>query len=167
MSVVWPIGLALSAMEMRHLDGVLSIERAVYPFPWSRGNFADSLTGGHYAWVLSEAGQVLAYTVATVVLDEAQLLNITVSPLWQCRGLGAALLRHVMHEVKNKGACSLFLEARFSNVRAMAVYRRAGFISVGIRKAYYPALNGREDAWVLRRDLSDVEEGKVIRDLDA
>ncbi len=143
-------------MTVRDVDAVVDIEARAYSFPWSRGNFIDSLAAGYGAEVLHvmEAGQVTlaGYFVAMPGVDELHLLNITVAPDWQGLGLGWGLLQAVELMGRQRGLPRLFLEVRQSNHRARALYRRFGFSEVGQRRGYYPAPAGREDAVVMRLD---------------
>lgn len=140
-------------MQERDLDRVAALESAAQPFPWSRTNFADSLQAGHWAWVLRQNGELLGFVVLMGVLDEVHLLNIAIAPAHQGNGLGARLLRHVMAWSSRQGMASMYLEVRPSNIRAEALYRHLGFKEIGRRKAYYPSLDGREDALVFSRSL--------------
>ncbi len=141
-------------MSLRDLAAVVDVEAQVYSFPWSRGNFIDSLAAGYLAELLEcpQAG-LLGYFVAMPGVDELHLLNITVAPDWQGRGHGQALLQTVLAHGQRLGMGSLWLEVRQSNQRAYALYRRRGFAEVGRRRGYYPAANGREDAIVMRLEL--------------
>lgn len=140
-------------MQERDLDRVAALESAAQPFPWNRTNFSDSLQAGHWAWVLRQNGELLGFVVLMGVLDEVHLLNIAIAPAHQGRGLGARLLRHVLAWSSRQGMASMYLEVRPSNTRAEALYRHLGFREIGRRKAYYPALDGREDALVFSRSL--------------
>ncbi len=141
-------------MTVRDVDAVMEIETRAYSFAWSRGNFVDSLAAGYAAEVLHliDGGQVTlaGYFVAMAGVDELHLLNITVSPDWQGRGLGWGLLQSVELLGRERGLSQLFLEVRESNHRARTLYRRFGFAEVGLRRGYYPAATGREDAVVMR-----------------
>ncbi len=144
----WP--LERRAMRSSDLVAVVGVEARAYSHPWSRGNFIDSLAAGYIAEVLHsrEAG-VVGYFVAMPGVDELHLLNITVSPDWQGRGHGSALLDVVQAHAAERGLATLWLEVRESNHRARALYRRRGFAEVGSRRAYYPAAGRREDAVVM------------------
>jgi ribosomal-protein-alanine N-acetyltransferase len=150
--------LALAAegfpMNERDLDAVTALEASLQAFPWSRGNFADSLVAGHSAWVLRRGGELLGFSVVMQVIDEAHLLNIGVAARHQGCGHGARLLRQVMERARLVGAARLFLEVRPSNARAVELYRHFGFRQIGQRKAYYPAAAGREDALVFDKELA-------------
>lgn len=142
-------------MTLEDLDAVMAIETDVYPFPWTRGNFADSIASGYDAW-LFEDGQALAgYAVVMWLPDEVHLLNISIARARQGCGLGRAALRALCADAARRGARSMLLEVRPSNAPARALYASEGFAAVGVRKRYYPAAGGeREDALVLIREIS-------------
>jgi ribosomal-protein-alanine N-acetyltransferase len=146
----------LLPMHLADLDEVLDVEFRVYDFPWSRGNFTDSLSSGYACWVCRVASELVGYLVFMMAVDEAHLLNIGVAEKWQGNGLGARLLRHAMEEARQSGALALLLEVRPSNAAAGALYRHFGFRQIGVRRAYYPAAKGREDALVLSHPLVEV-----------
>ena len=141
-------------MNERDLDDVAALEASLQAFPWSRGNFADSISGGHSVWVLRIGGQLVGFSIVMSVLDEAHLLNIGIARHYHGQGYGARLLRHAMQCARDGGALKLFLEVRPSNDRAVALYRHFGFRQIGLRKAYYPALDGREDALIFDKELA-------------
>ncbi|MEI8361698.1 MAG: ribosomal protein S18-alanine N-acetyltransferase [Betaproteobacteria bacterium] len=133
-------------MQLDDLDAIMLIEPQIYPYPWTRGNFSDSLNSGYSAWVLAEREQIIAYALMMMVLDEAHLLNLSVAKSHQKQGLGRLLLEHMLQIAKNHRAANMFLEVRTSNISAIALYENIGFNEMAIRRAYYPAVNGREDA---------------------
>lgn len=137
-------------MQELDLDAVMEIEPTIYSHPWTRGNFIDSLQAGHHAWVMMREEEVIGYAVMMIVLDEAQLLNLSVAQPYQKQGLGNALLSHVMKQADVLGARYMFLEVRASNTPAIGLYQRAGFTEVSVRKGYYPLAQGREDAIIMR-----------------
>jgi ribosomal-protein-alanine N-acetyltransferase len=153
----------IEPMTVRHVDEVAAIEASVYPFPWTRGNFIDSLAAGYFMeTVLDPAGRVIAYDVAMKGVEEMHLLNITVAaPYW---GLGHArvlLDRLVLHS-RAAGAQTLWLEVRVSNEHARRIYERYGFRAVGMRRGYYPApQQTREDAIVMSLAIAGGEPRAV------
>jgi ribosomal-protein-alanine N-acetyltransferase len=141
---------ALRAMTLQDLAAVFRVESSAYSFPWSRGNFVDSLAAGYQTAVLEVPdGPLLGYFVAMVGVDEMHLLNITVAPPHQGQGHGRTLLQAVQARARELRLGSLWLEVRASNARARAFYGRRGFAEVGVRKGYYPAPLRREDAVVM------------------
>ena len=145
----------LRPMTVASLDGVMALEEAVYPFPWTRGNFLDSLAAGYVAWTLNRIeGELVGYCVAMFGADEMHLLNITVAPPWRRRGHARRLLDELVSVCRQKSADRLWLEVRESNQTAREMYGRLGFATAGIRRGYYPAPRGtREDALVMTLDL--------------
>jgi ribosomal-protein-alanine N-acetyltransferase len=144
--------LVLIPMSSAHLDAVLAIEDAAYAFPWSRGNFIDSIAAGYAARVLLDArAAMLGYFIAMAGVDEMHLLNITVAPAAQSRGHARRMIAALVALCREHAAQQLWLEVRESNARARSIYTRLGFVQQGIRKGYYPAPFGRrEDAVVMR-----------------
>lgn len=145
--------VSLAPMCEADLDEVAQIEARNYEFPWTRGNFGDSLQAGHSAWVLRSGGRMQGYAVLLRVLDEAHLLNITIDRVARGCGRGRALLGQVCRLAHDGGARQLFLEVRPSNAIAQALYLSVGFQNVGRRRGYYPARDGREDAIVMQLAL--------------
>lgn len=139
-------------LTVADLGAVLAIENAAYEFPWTRGNFIDALAAGNHAQGLRDAaGTLCAYCVAMAGVQEMHLLNLTVAPPHQHRGLARLMLDALVAASGAADARWLWLEVRESNQRAQAVYRRYGFEPIGVRRGYYPAAGGqREDAIVMR-----------------
>lgn len=138
----------VAAMRIPDLTEVMAAERQAYPVPWTHGNFVDSLAAGYPAEVVrGPRAELLGYWVAMPGVDELHLLNITVAPSWQGRGLAIVMLDRLIAECRRRGLTQLWLEVRLGNERAREVYRRYGFAEVGRRRAYYPVQDGpREDA---------------------
>lgn len=144
--------LRFAPMHVDDLPEVMTIENSVYPHPWTRGNFLDSLYSGYQAWTVREpSGALAGYFLLMLAVDEAHLLNISVRRDLHGHGVGRLQLDKVIAIAKENGMTSVLLEVRPSNVRALAVYERYGFAKIGVRKGYYPADgNAREDAIVMR-----------------
>lgn len=147
--------LSFRPMTLADLDAVLAIENAAYSHPWSRGIFTDGLKS-YDCWLMFEEGVQVGHGVIQLILDEAHLLNITVTPKAQGRGLGRALLEHLMRRASELKAGECFLEVRQSNQSAFRLYDAYGFNEIGRRRDYYPAPGGgREDALVMACTLFD------------
>jgi [ribosomal protein S18]-alanine N-acetyltransferase len=138
--------LHLRPMQMADLDAISEIEPQVYSHPWSRGNFSDSLNAGYSCWAYEDNGILFGYAVLMTVLDEAHLLNISIAKSHQGQSLGRNLLEHMMQIARKHGAQNIFLEVRPSNTAAVRLYESIGFNEMAIRRNYYPAIAGREDA---------------------
>ncbi len=153
MSAVLKDSPELWPMREPDLAEVMAIEDAIYTHPWTRGNFADSLRAGYACRTLRLGAELIAYFVLMAAAGEAHLLNLSVAARHQRRGHGAMLLGEAMALARGLGARSLFLEVRPSNRGAQALYTRFGFRKAGVRRGYYPAAVGREDALVLTLPL--------------
>ena len=140
-------------MTEADLPAVLEIEKSIYSFPWTPGNFQDSLRAGYSCWVYRDGGQLIGYVVLMLASGEAHLLNLSVAAHAQSRGHGRSLLDNVVGVARGYGAKVLFLEVRPSNEVGQRLYVRYGFRQVGVRRSYYPANRGREDALVLSLSL--------------
>ncbi|MDR1934420.1 MAG: ribosomal protein S18-alanine N-acetyltransferase [Candidatus Accumulibacter sp.] len=156
MNAVLEPAVEMLPMSAWDLDDIGRIELQVYSHPWSRANFTDSIGSGYSGWVCRVGGELVGYFVLMLAVDEAHLLNLSVAEKRQGFGFGARLLRHAMDVARRGGAGTLLLEVRPSNERALALYRHFGFRQVGVRRAYYPADIGREDALVLTRALGEI-----------
>lgn len=153
MSAVLKEAPRLAPMREADLAEVMAIESAVYTHPWTRGNFADSLRAGYQCCTWRSGAELLGYFVLLVGAGEGHLLNLSIAAARQRHGHGSALLGEAMRLARRRGAQQLFLEVRPSNGGAKALYERFGFRQVAVRRGYYPAHGGREDALVLALDL--------------
>jgi ribosomal-protein-alanine N-acetyltransferase len=154
MSAVFKVRHGVRPMDEADLPRIHRIELASHAYPWTSGNFADSLAAGYSMWVRESAAEIIGYYVLMAGAGEAHLLNITIAPAWRRHGLGRELLEHSVGSARTHHAESLFLEVRISNAAAIALYRSSGFIDLAVRRGYYPARDGREDALIMRRDLT-------------
>ena len=145
----------LRAITVDLLDAVLAIEVQAYTFPWTRGNFIDSIAAGYLARALVAAdGELIGYFIAMPGFEEMHLLNVTVASRHQGQGHARRLLAELYALSAGFAAAALWLEVRESNARARALYEREGFAQAGRRRDYYPAPAGqREDAILMTRLL--------------
>ena len=147
-------GLRVTQMLHEHLPGVVAIERRAYSYPWSQRVFSDCLTAGYSCHLLWCDDRLVGYSLVAIAVGEAHLLNICIDPDCQGKGYASRFLSTVMSIAAQLGAHRVFLEVRPSNGAGLALYRKFNFARIGLRKRYYRAADGREDAVVLARDLS-------------
>lgn len=146
--------MILRDMGEADLDAVLAIEREVHAHPWTAGNFSDALRSGYLCKVYeSEAEGMVGYAIMMLAVDEAELLDIAVAAISQRRGWGRKLLAEMAALARRRNMRRMVLEVRASNAAAIALYRKAGFVDIGLRRDYYPAGNGREDAILMGWEL--------------
>jgi [ribosomal protein S18]-alanine N-acetyltransferase len=147
---------AVEIRPMHELDVpvIVAIERAAYPFPWSEGIFRDCLRVGYVCRVVDIGGDMAGYGIMSVGAGEAHILNVCIAELYRGRGFARKVLQYLLDRARAAGMYEAFLEVRPSNTTAAHLYQSMGFEQVGIRRGYYQATVGREDAAVLRRVLN-------------
>jgi [ribosomal protein S18]-alanine N-acetyltransferase len=145
-------------MTVADLPDVCAIENTIYAFPWTKGNFIDSLTSGYSGAIVRIAGEkdlspcrssVIADSMTMKLPYEVHLLNLSVAKPFQSKGIGTAYLHTLINDARSQGGEAMLLEVRPSNFAAIKLYKSLGFSQVGVRKGYYRSLNNeREDALV-------------------
>ncbi|MGB0954803.1 MAG: ribosomal protein S18-alanine N-acetyltransferase [Panacagrimonas sp.] len=141
-------------MQEADLNEVLTVEARAYAFPWTQGIFRDCLQAGYRGWVLRGLdGMISAYAMISMAVGEAHVLNLCVDPDRRRQGMARLLLQHILQVARSENICVVILEVRRSNRAAIKLYQGFGFRNIGTRKDYYPAAEGREDAFVLALDL--------------
>ncbi|SDY92032.1 ribosomal protein S18-alanine N-acetyltransferase [Nitrosomonas sp. Nm58] len=140
-------------MCLEDVSRVILIEREIFLFPWTEMNFADSVKAGYHCRVLEQNDVLIGYGIMMMGPGEAHILTIGISAQWQHQGWGGKLLQYFIDLAKQQEAVSVLLDVRESNIGAASLYRRLGFKQIAVRKGYYPAMCGREDALVMRLEL--------------
>ncbi len=153
MSAVFKNAPVFRPMGMDDLNAVMSAEVLIYPYPWTLGNFKDSLNAGYSCWMYEYENTFVGYGVLMMGAGEAHLLNLGIAKDWQRQGMGRKLLQHLIKIAREYQADMMFLEVRPSNKSAIRLYEDVGFNEMGIRKNYYPAHNGREDGILMGLSL--------------
>jgi ribosomal-protein-alanine N-acetyltransferase len=132
---------------------VVAIERMAYQFPWSEGIFRDCLRVGYICRLIEVGGDIAGYGIMSIGAGEAHILNVCMRSDYRGRGFARQVLLYLIDKARTAGMYEAFLEVRPSNTIAARLYYSLGFEQVGIRRGYYQATGGREDAAVLRRLL--------------
>ncbi|MXS79913.1 MULTISPECIES: ribosomal protein S18-alanine N-acetyltransferase [Nitrosomonas] len=155
-----PFQIKIREMRLSDLEQVICIEHEIFLFPWSIGNFSDSIKAGHHCQVMvqqqgaePDTDLVMGYSILMIGPGEAHVLTLGVGYAWQNQGLGGAMLRYLIELSRKHRAEFILLDVRESNTGAANLYRRLGFQQIAVRKDYYPAMCGREDALIMRREL--------------
>lgn len=150
------MNIRVEAMRSMHLDGVTKIENHSFPTPWSRTAFSHEIAGNDFAYyiVLLDGNKVVGYAGMWVILDEGHITTIAVHQLYRGNGLGARLLNELILEALRRGCTKMTLEVRPSNLPALTLYQRTGFVSHGVRPGYYADTG--EDAVIMWKELYPV-----------
>ena len=147
--------LVIRALGASDLDNVTRIEQESYPFPWTHGIFADCLRVGYSCWGMDYGDNFAGYSILTFGPEETHLLNICIDQHLRRMGLGLHLLNWSIEKAREAESKIIFLEVRPSNGRAIEIYHQRGFQLIGERPGYYPAHDGREDAYLMAMQLAD------------
>lgn len=140
-------------MSHHDIEQVLDIEQAAYDFPWSANVFAECLKAGYVCRVCFDNDAMVGYGIMSMGAGECHIMNLCVHPLRHGNGYGSLLMSDLLEIAGRSNTHMAFLEVRISNNKAHALYQQLGFNEIGIRKNYYPARRGREDAYVLAKTL--------------
>jgi len=146
------VELLLRLMSADDINSVMELEASAHSHPWRRKSFEDCIGGRQKCWLAEANGKLVGYIVIAHGGGDAEILNVAVSPKKQGKGIGSLLVQHAIDCVSGF-ADMLFLEVRVSNHKAIALYSKEGFFEVGLRKNYYPTLNGNEDALLMASQL--------------
>jgi len=152
-AVVKPPNLSFRTAGVSDVTDIMAIEEQVYQFPWTKRIFIDCIRVGYRCECCEVNGQLVAYGIMSMGANEAHVLNLCVHPDWQRQGIGHDLLQHLLDIARDNAVDTVFLEVRPSNQAAVALYEKLGFNTIGTRKDYYPAKDGREDAIILARTI--------------
>lgn len=145
--------ILIRGMGFDDVAAVAEIERQSYAFPWSEAIFRDCLRARYYSCVVELDHVCIGYGIMSTGAGEAHVLNLCVAPLYRCRGIGGQVLAHLLEFAGSLDVTDVFLEVRPSNPSAIRLYQAHGFTQIGVRRGYYQAVGGREDAVVLRKVL--------------
>lgn len=157
-SVVAP-QLAMRGMQEEDLTIVMSNEYACYVPPWSKGIMRDCIKSNYVCLVCELDEKAIGHCIMSVAAGEAHILNICIHPRHQGKGLGRKVLRHMVRLASEDNVDTLFLEVRVSNSVAITLYENEGFTEIGVRRAYYPSIEGgKEDAIVYAKPLVCIED---------
>lgn len=148
--------VSLALMRETDIDAVVDIERRSNPHPWTRDHLENALRSGYLCLVARDRSLIVGFAIARVLVDDAELLLIAVSPDARRGGVATTLLNELAAKLCDVGKTPLHLEVRASNEGAIRFYEARGFFRSGVRKNYYPngvLGNQREDAILMQRKL--------------
>ena len=145
--------MEIMKMNTAHVAAVAAIEKECFGMAaWSERSVASELDNKLALWLVALDGETVAgYVGSQTVCNETDMMNVAVTGAYRRRGLGEELVNALVEELKALESHSLTLEVRASNVPAIGLYEKLGFVQTGLRKNYYR--NPREDALILRKEF--------------
>jgi len=146
--------LCFRRMTLADIRWVMKVECEVYQFPWTDKIFNDCIRVGYYCWLALQQQNIVGHAVISVTAGESHMLNLSIAREHQRKGYGSQFIEFLIDEARERNAQTMLLEVRPSNTAAISCYNSAGFNEIGCRKDYYPASEGREDALLLARHIS-------------
>ena len=147
------LGLWFRRMTLGDVERVMKVEQDVYEFPWTDKIFSDCIRVGYYCWLALQQQHIVGHAVISVAAGESHMLNLSIAREYQRKGFGKQFIEFLIQEAQAKQAQTMLLEVRPSNIAAINCYNSAGFNEIGLRKDYYPAPEGREDALLFARHI--------------
>ena len=143
--------MTIEQMTSAHVSQIAELEKLCFSDPWSEKSIETELTCRLSLWFVALEGErVVGYVGSQTVIDESDMMNIAVHPDFRRKGIAEALIATLEEALREKGSLALTLEVRASNVPAISLYEKLGFVQAGIRKNYYR--NPKEDARILRKE---------------
>jgi len=146
-------GLWFRRMTLGDVERVMKVEDEVYEFPWTDKIFSDCIRVGYYCWLALQRENIVGHAVISVSAGESHMLNLSIASEYQRKGFGKQFIEFLIQQAHEKQAQTMLLEVRPSNIAAINCYNSAGFNEIGLRKDYYPAPEGREDALLFARHI--------------
>ncbi len=129
-------------------ESIAALEAKCFAMPWSREDFWRETRNELAEYIVGELdGKIVAYAGAWVSFNQAEVMHVAVEPKFRGQGLGTLIFGELIKAVKIRGAASITLEVRPSNIAAIKLYESFGLKSVGRRKGYY--LDNGEDALIM------------------
>jgi ribosomal-protein-alanine N-acetyltransferase len=150
-------GVRFRPMTLADVPAIVTVERSSYLFPWSEGVFRDCIRVGYLCRAVEFAGEIAGYGIMSHGAGEAHILNVCIRADLRSAGIGRRLMNFLLERAAAASMQDVFLEVRPSNPTAIKLYESLGFERVGVRKGYYQASGGREDAWVYKLALKPTD----------
>ncbi|MGB5447279.1 MAG: ribosomal protein S18-alanine N-acetyltransferase [Psychromonas sp.] len=141
--------LQIVPMGLADIASVYKLELRCHSHPWSENLFLSNFGKRYFSHLLLADNQVVGYFVANSVAGEVTLMNVAIAPEMQGKGLGQFLLTFLQDYSRANNEDQIWLEVRASNINALKLYQKLGFVEVDTRKDYYPCEHGREDAVIM------------------
>lgn len=131
-----------------YVDSLVSISKLCFHSAWDKESFKNELQNGLARYVVAVVDNIaVGFGGMWIIIDEGHITNIGVHPEYRGIGLGDKILSSLISICRDENVCSMTLEVRASNYIAQNLYKKYGFVSEGVRKAYYE--DNKEDALIM------------------
>ena len=144
--------MKIEKMTSGHLDDVYIIETECFSHPWSKQSLEEELNNETSLFLVAkEENEAIGYIGMSIVIDEGYIFNVAVRESYRNKGVATALINELVTYGKKNNFSFITLEVRESNLPAISLYSKFGFIKAGERKDYYS--NPKENAILLTKYL--------------
>lgn len=144
--------MRIEKMTSGHLDDVYIIETECFSHPWSKQSLEEELNNETSLFLVAkEENEVIGYIGMSIVIDEGYIFNVAVREKYRNKGVATALINELVTYGKKNNFSFITLEVRESNLPAISLYSKFGFIKAGERKDYYS--NPKENAILMTKYL--------------
>ena len=138
-------------MDESHIAQIAELEKQCFSDPWSANSIAAELQNALSLWIVAVDGEkVVGYAGSQSVMGWSDMMNLAVSYEYRRQGVAERLVNELVDGLRLRNNNCLTLEVRVSNLPAISLYEKMGFVCVGKRPNYYR--NPREDALILRKE---------------
>lgn len=141
--------IEIKPIDSNYVEKIAEMEKLCFSNPWSEQTLTSEMNDENArffgAFVDGELG---GYIGGRTVAEETEIFNVATKPEYRRMGLGKALIEEFVSASKKQNTNVIFLEVRTSNLSAINLYEKAGFVFCGLRKNYYT--NPTENAILMR-----------------
>lgn len=131
-------GYVITPLGERDLPEAALIEKLCFPHPWGEGTLHNELLSPYNSFFGAHAdGKLVGYCGMQAVAGEGSVFNVAVLPEYRRQGVGESLVIELLRKAKELNLSQLLLEVRPSNLKAIWLYEKCGFVFFGLRKDYY------------------------------
>ena len=131
--------MKLERMALKDVDEVMEIENNSFIDPWPYHFFVDDISKNEFSryFVLKDNDEIIGYSGYWLSFENCDLVNIAIKEKWRGQKYGQKLLNLTILEAIKEGCEFMHLEVRPSNIKAINLYEKSGFIKTRVRKGYY------------------------------
>lgn len=135
--------IIIENMNLSHLDSIKNILETNFNDFWNYNVFKTELENENSKYIIAKLNdEIVGFAGISIVLDSADITNIVVKNTYRGNGISSILLEHIIKLAKSNNCSVINLEVNCNNLVAINLYKKFGFIQVGLRKNYYNEQDG-------------------------